>query len=107
MYLRTQLACLTGLFSVSQALSPSDLGYWDVNITSIRSAQGYEAQHTWAVYSGNPDKTIYDEWAFNPATGNMTTLRNYRNFHISVDGICGIGPSSETRPFLFGYHLQG
>ncbi|KAM7188417.1 hypothetical protein V8F33_010668 [Rhypophila sp. PSN 637] len=71
--------------------TPPDLGYWDVNITISRGAQGHEAQFTWARYSGNPAKTIYDEWSFNPDGGNITSLRNTRDFSITVGANCGTG----------------
>ncbi|KAK4216746.1 hypothetical protein QBC37DRAFT_397325 [Rhypophila decipiens] len=98
MYLYASLAFIVaGVGSLIQPsvaahlTTPPDLGYWDVNITIARGAQGHEAQFTWARYSGNPAKTIYDEWSFNPDGGNITSLRNTRDFSITVAANCGTG----------------
>lgn len=96
------ISCLTvfaaGIASLLEpasatALDSPDFGHWDVNITSAKSAQGYEAQFTWAIYSGRPDWTIYDEWSLNPQTPgqNMSIQRNTRYFSISVYSTCGVG----------------
>lgn len=92
MHLPTCLAAFANLLAFLQSvLATPDLGYWDVNITSARSAQGYEAQFAWVIYSGSRERTIYDEWSHNPQTGNVTSLRNTNKFSISVYGVCGAG----------------
>lgn len=80
--------------------TPPDLGYWDVNITIARGAQGHEAQFTWAIYSGNPTKIIYDEWSFNPDGGNITSLRNTRDFSVTVGANCGNGMGKSRLLFI-------
>lgn len=99
MHLHSYLAIILGglgtFFKPTSAASLTtlipDLGYWDVNVTISRGAQGHEAQFTWAVYSGNPDKTIYDQWSFDPYSGNITSQRNTRDFSITVGSACGAG----------------
>lgn len=90
MYISTLLATLAGVSAVSAAV---DLGYWDVNITDARGAQGDQARFTSAIHSSNPGRTIIDEYRF---SGNTTTFHNDRTFTIDIRGICGIGPSSKT-----------
>ncbi|KAM7184809.1 hypothetical protein V8F20_012054 [Naviculisporaceae sp. PSN 640] len=93
-YAAIVLSALGGSFTLPSAAGSNiipDLGFWDVNITIARGAQGHEAQFTWAIYSGNPTKTIYDEWFFNPQGENITSVRNTRDFTITVGGDCGNG----------------
>ncbi len=96
MHLPTILATLAGASAVTAAV---DLGYWDVNITDSRGAQGDQARYTWAIHSSNPNRTIIDEYRFHG--GNVSTFDNDNTFHIDIRGICGVGPSSKN-PLLVG-----
>jgi len=61
MQLSSSLARIAGLSCTTQVLDPTDLAYWDVNITSIRSAGAYETQFASVIFLGGPNKTLYDE----------------------------------------------
>ncbi|KAK3902260.1 hypothetical protein C8A05DRAFT_34066 [Staphylotrichum tortipilum] len=91
MHFSTLLTTLAGASAVSAAV---DLGYWDVNITDSRGAQGDQARFTWAIHSSNPNRTIIDEYRFHG--GNVSTFHNDRTFTIDIRGICGVGPSIVT-----------
>ncbi len=93
MHLSPLFATLAGISAASAAV---DLGYWDVNLTSVRSAQGAEAMYTTAIHSSNPSHTIIDQYQY---FGNTTTLRNTHSFSIDIRSICGLGPSSKTSAF--------
>jgi len=90
MHISTLLATLVGASAVTAAV---DLGYWDVNITDSRGAQGDQARFTSAIHSSNPNRTIIDEYRFHG--GNVSTFDNDNTFKIDIRGICGNGPSSK------------
>jgi hypothetical protein len=92
MHIATLLTALAGISAVSAAAF--DPGYWDVNITEVRSASGIEAQLTSAIYSGSPDTTIIDRYEIDG--GNITTVRSDETFSIDVKGSFSVGPSSKT-----------
>lgn len=72
-------------------IPPVDPGFWSLNITNIRSAQGYESMAVWAVHSAHPEKVMYDYWEF--LGRNTTTVRTDRSFQYELKGVCGVGTS--------------
>ncbi|KAK0640589.1 hypothetical protein B0T16DRAFT_448283 [Cercophora newfieldiana] len=70
-------------------IPPVDPGFWTLNITNIRSAQGFESMAVWAVHSAHPEKVMYDYWEF--LGQNTTSIRTDRRFQYELKGICGVG----------------
>ena len=87
MHLLTVFATLAGVSAVSAAL---DTGYWDVNITDSRGAQGDEARYTYAIHSSKPDRTIIDQYTYR-YDGNTSTFRNDNTFSLDIKSACGVG----------------
>lgn len=81
----------------SQTVYPGELGYWDVNITSVRSAAGYEGEEVTAVHSMTPDNIITQTWQYDPSTGKYSAERTGRSFNYEIKGGCGVGFSGKSR----------
>ena len=92
MHLSTVFAALAWVSAVSAAL---DVGYWDVNITDSRGAQGDEARYTYAIHSSNPERTILDQYTYR-YDGNTSTFRNDNSFSLDIRGACAVGLSSKS-----------
>lgn len=93
MHLLTLFATFAGVSAVSAAV---DLGYWDVNITDSRGAQGDQARYTYAIHSSKPERTVLDKYVYR-YDGNTSTFSNDRTFSLNIGSYCGIsGPSSKT-----------
>ena len=92
MHLSTLSATLAGASAVSAAL---DVGYWDVNITDSRGAQGDQARYTYAIHSSKPERTILDQYTYR-YDGNTSTFRNDNTFSLDIRGSCAVGLSRKT-----------